>query len=111
MSVIQRLQKRRFYPVTIDGETVHIRAMLQSEQREVLAVKDDTESVGFVIGVGLVNEDRTPVFVRSSGESVVDFGKRVLDELDWPTDTRSELVDKILRLSNGPPVASIEKKS
>lgn len=111
MSVIDRLRKRRFYPVTIDGEVVHIRAMLDSELKAVADFRDQDESVGFAFGCSLVNEDKSPVFTRLPEESPKQFGGRVLAEIDLPSDTKAELTNKILKLSNGPPEADDLKKN
>lgn len=102
MSVIERLRKRRFYPITIDGETVHVRALLSSELKELLTFKDEEESFGFAVGSSLLNEDGSTAFTRSSDESAKEFGARVLTTLDLPTDTRAELSAKIVALSQGP---------
>lgn len=111
MSVIDRLRKRRFYPVTIDGEQVHIRALLDSELKTAMEFKDDDESVGFAIGCSLLNEDRTPVFSQLTNETPKQFGARVLAEADLPSDTKAELRDKIVKLSNGPPSEDDLKKN
>lgn len=99
---IERLRKRRAYPVSLEGEEVLIRALLTSEAAELMAIKDDAESFGFALGCALVNDDRSPVFTRQPNESPIEFGSRVLAEIDLPTDTRAELTEKILALSNGP---------
>ena len=101
-SVIDRLRKRRFYPITIDGEIVHIRALLQSELKTVEAFKDEDESIGFAIGCAVLNEDHSQTFTQAQDEQAKEFGARILAELDLPSDTKSELTGKILRLSNGP---------
>lgn len=101
-SVAEKIRRRRFYPVVIDGETIHLRALLNSELTTVQTFRTEDESVGYAIGCSLLNEDQTPVFVPTPDESAKQFGGRVLVELDLPTDTRAELVEKILKLSNGP---------
>lgn len=102
MSVIAKLKKRRKYPVTIDGETVYVRALLCSEVDELKPIANDDESVGFMIGCGLLNDDGTAAFTRQANEDSKAFGQRVLDELDIPTDTRSELMQKLMQLAKGP---------
>lgn len=111
MSVIDRLQKRRFYPVEIDGEKIHIRALLDSELKAVADFQNEDESIGFAIGCSLINEDKSAVFMRTAEESPKQFGARVLAEIDLPSDTKAELTGKILRLSNGPPSAEDLKKN
>lgn len=111
MSVIDRLRKRRFYPIDIEGETIHIRALLDSELQAVVEFRDNDESVGFAIGCALLNEDKSAAFVLSADETSKQFGARVLKELDLPSDTKAEITGKILKLSNGPLKADELKKN
>lgn len=111
MSVIDKLRKRRFYPVAIDGETVHIRALLDSELKTVTEFQNEDESVGFAIGKSVLNEDSSAAFVQLADESPKQFGQRVLTEIDLPSDTKAELTSKILKLSNGPMSAEDLKKN
>lgn len=111
MSVIDKLRKRRFYPVVIDGETVHIRALLDSELRTVTDFQNDDASVGFAIGKAVVAEDASAVFTQLTDETPQEFGRRVLTEVDLPSDTKAELTSKILKLSNGPPSIEDLKKN
>lgn len=101
MSVIDRLRKRRAYPVSIDGETIKIRAMLESELKLASEFRDDDESIGYAIGCAVLNDDGSQVFT-SNMETPKEFGARVLLALDLPSDTKAELTSKILKLSQGP---------
>ena len=101
--VIAKLRKRRFYPIEIDGEKIHLRALLDSEHREVEPISQEVESFGYAIGCCLMNEDGTAVFTRATEEDATTFGARVLKELDLPDDTRSQLSKAILKLQTGPP--------
>lgn len=101
-TTIERLRKRRCYPVEIDGEKIHIRALLTSEQSELMEIRDQDESFGYALGCALVNDDRSPVYTRVETESALQFGARVLTDIDLPTDTRAELTDLILKLTAGP---------
>lgn len=101
-SVIDRINKRAKYPAKINGETIYLRSMKRSERLAVMQFKDDEESFGFAIGVGLLNDDGTQAIERNAGESDKEFGKRVLETLDLSDDVRSQLVTQILKLSNGP---------
>lgn len=110
MGIIERLRKRRKYPVTIAREEIWIRAMTQDEFKRAMALQGDEESYGMAIGFGLLDEDgESPLFVQESGETDVDFGARVLEATGFPTDTRAELATKILKLSNGPTKTQAEK--
>lgn len=108
-SVAERLQKRRFYPVPIDGETVHVRALVESECTELKPFRNDDESFGYVIGCGLLNDDKSQAFVRLPAEDPKVFGARVLAELDLPNDTRADLVVAILKLAQPPSRESLLK--
>ena len=103
MSVISKLTKRRFYPFQIDGETIHLRSLLSSELDAVQKFRDDDESLGFIIGCSVLNEHGSAEFVKTETETVKEFGARILSEVDLPLDTRTELINKIIGLSNGPP--------
>lgn len=111
MSVIDRLRKRRFYPFEILGEVIHLRALLDSELKTVSEFRNEDESIGFAVGCALINEDQSPVFMKSADESPKQFGARVLTEIDLPSDTKAELTSKILKLSNGPLSAEDLKKN
>jgi hypothetical protein len=54
--VIAKLRKRRFYPVEIDGEKIHLRALLDSEHKEVEPISQDVESFGYAIGCCLISD-------------------------------------------------------
>lgn len=103
MSVISKLTKRRFYPFQIDGETIHLRSMLSSELDTVQKFRDDDESLGFMIGCCVLNENGSAEFIKTETETAKEFGARILAEIDLPLDTRTELINKIIGLSNGPP--------
>lgn len=103
MSVISKLTKRRFYPFQIDGETIHLRSMLSSELAAVQEFRNEDASIGFTIGCAVLNEDGSAVFTKSVEETAKEFGSRILSEIDLPLDTRTELINKIIGLSNGPP--------
>ncbi len=110
-SVVERLRKRRFYPVTIDGEIVHVRALLESESAEVKPFRDQDASFGFVIGCGLLNDDKSQAFARLTDEDAKTFGERVLVDLNLPNDTRIELAVAILKLAQPPSRESLIKNS
>tara|TARA_R110000822_G_scaffold66972_3_gene163418 strand:+ start:419 stop:763 length:345 start_codon:yes stop_codon:yes gene_type:complete len=112
-SVIERLQRRRHYPIDIDGDDVFVRSLTKAERGLCEPFRDDEASIGYAIGVALVSEYGAPVFTATADESPLAFGNRVLDELQLPDDTRSQLVTAILKLSNGPTadqLASLKKK-
>ena len=72
MSVISKLTKRRFYPFQIDGETIHLRSMLSSELDTVQKFRDDDESLGFMIGCCVLNENGSAEFIKTETETARD---------------------------------------
>ena len=103
--MIEKLRKRRFYPVTIGDATVHLRGLLYSEHETAEEFGEAAESWGYAIGCCLMHDDGTEWFTRMVDvkETASDFGARVLRELDLPDDTRAELIAAIVKLSQGPP--------
>ena len=108
-SVFDKIRKRRKWPVEIDGETVYVRALLESEHREVKPFENESESYGYAIGCCLLNDDGSQAIIRAPGEAAKEFGARVLSKLDLPTDTRAELCERIVKLATGPPLEVIAK--
>jgi hypothetical protein len=102
-TVAERLQKRRFYPIEIEGETVHVRALLQSETKRMMEFGGEPESFGFALGCCLLNDDGSPAYTANPEEGDKAFGARVLAELDLPSDTTGELCHRIAALAKGPP--------
>jgi hypothetical protein len=102
-SVIDRIQKRAFYPVKlVNGEEVHIRSLTRGQIRAVRLFANDEESVGFAIGCCLLEETGSPVFEIAEGESPKDFGKRVMEAIDLPADIHDPLIEAIMKLSQAP---------
>ncbi len=106
---LDRIRKRRHYPMPFDGGEVHVRALTHSEIRIVRKFSDEDESAGFVIGCALLNEDGSEKFIRGQDEDPKAFGERVMNEIDLPSDTSADLVKMITRLSQGSPVDVIAK--
>lgn len=101
-SIIERLRRRRNYPIDIAGENIFIRSLTKFERDACEGFRDDEASIGYAIGIALVSEHGAPVIEMRDGETAQDFGSRVLTELQLPDDTRSQLIAAILKLSNGP---------
>ena len=104
-AIIKKLSRRRAYPVNVDGEKLTVRALLISEHREAMEFSEDDLSLSIAIGFGLLGDDGKPLFPRTPGEAIKDFGERVqaeLDKAEVPTDTRAQLAKVIIKLSAGP---------
>lgn len=99
------IRKRRCYPVDLgDGDVIHLRSLMSVSELPNIEgeFRNDDDSIGYVIGCGLVNADRSQVFTIAENETPKEFGHRVLLALDLPLDTRAQIVELILKLSNGP---------
>lgn len=109
-SVIDRINKRAFYPLALpNGETVHVCGLRREIINEASAFREDEESVGFVIGYGLLNDDRSPVFTKLAGETAKEFGLRVLQSLgEMGPDVREAIVSKIFLCTNEPSKVAAE---
>jgi len=103
-SVIDRIKKRAFYPVKlVNGETVHVRGVKHKLLAEAKTFSDDEESVGYLLGFGLVEDSGELAFSRSSEESPKEFGARVLDALsEMGPDVRDQIVETIFKVSYKP---------
>lgn len=110
-SVLQRLRKRRAYPVAIGEDTVYVRALTTSEVEALLKFEGATQ-VAFTLGCALVNDAGEPEFPRQSGESFADFANRVLPEFsDLPQDVLSVLSQGIDRVSKPANSEALKKSS
>jgi hypothetical protein len=107
-SVIDRLRKRRAYPLSIDGEKVYVRAFTKSERQEFKPLANEEESYGFVMGCGLINEDGSVMFAREEGEEAKAFAIRVEDAAELPDDTRAQICTAIVKLSEGPTIEQLK---
>lgn len=95
------IRKRSFYPVPFNGDTIHVRAMRESELKVLSEFYDAPESFGFAIGKSLLNEDGTNCYTEEESESPQEFGKRVLADLDLQSDIKSRLMAVIQKVSSG----------
>lgn len=110
-SVLQRLRKRRAYPVAIGDDTVYVRALTTAEVDALLTFEGPTQ-IAFTLGCALVNDAGEPEFPRQSGESFADFAKRVLPEFaDLPQDVLSVLSQGIDRVSKPANSEALKKSS
>jgi hypothetical protein len=108
-SAIDRIKKRAFYPLALcNGETVHVRGLKMGELRAAQEFSNDDASIGFAIGLGLLEDDGRQVFEQIEGESPKDFGDRVLGLIDIGPDVQNQLVKKIFQVTNEPETVRAE---
>ncbi len=108
-SVISKITKRHAFPVTIDGETVHLCAMTHAQTRAV-AQLDESLQQTYVVACCLVNDAGERLCERRSGESTLQYADRaaeVFGELTFPV--LKELIDEINRVSRPPSVETATK--
>ena len=93
MSVLDKMKKRRCYPISLGDEKIHVRAMTLSELTRIDAIDADNRT-GFMLGCCLVSDDGNPEFTKrpADGDQPAEddnaFGKRVMDamvDVDPPT--------------------------
>lgn len=109
MSMIDRLKKRRCYPVQIGEDTVYLRSMTLGEmdRTEKLPYDDRT---GFVLACSLIQQDGTPEFSAITGETDAELSGRVIAAMsDVPDDNLRAIADAIQKLRHTPTVESIAK--
>lgn len=101
--MIERIRKRAFYPLKlVNGETIHLRGLSGKQLETVKPFMQDDASVGYVVGVAVLNDDGTNAFTQLKSESPVEFGQRVLSEIELASDVQKQLIDKIFMITNEP---------
>jgi hypothetical protein len=109
--VLDRLKKKRGYPVVVDGQTFHVRSLTIGEFKRYANVKDDAKT-GFVIGCALCcDENGDQEFPKlTPAESDVEWAARVLDELeDVPSENIRAISDGVAALSKTPSASAVAK--
>lgn len=110
LSIIERINKRAFYPLKmVNGETIHLRAIRNEHRKAAHEFQDKEESVGYMIGVAVVSDSGEPEFTQQDGESAFDFGARVLGLISGiGPDVREQIIKKIFQISNEPSSVQME---
>ena len=110
-SVLQRLRKRNAHPVKIGDEEILVRALTLSEARAADKLPEN-ERVLFAIGTGLLNDAKEPEYPRLSGESDLEFAKRIepnLEELGL--DVLAAVYQSIEKASKPGSIDALKKSS
>lgn len=103
LSVVDRIRKRAFYPLTlVNGETIHLRALTNQQLQLARSFSEKEASVGFAIGCSLLEDNGDAVFVCEHDESPEQYGERVLAALDLVRDVQQQIVAKIFEITNEP---------
>ena len=110
--VLDRLRKKRGFPVTIGDETFHVRSLTIGELKRLKTVADD-DKTGFMVGCTLcADEGGKQAIPPLDEETDADWSKRVVDALaDVPSETIRSLSEGIAALSKTPSSTAVAKNS
>jgi len=109
-AVLERLRKKRGYPVTIDGETFYVRSLTIGELRRLDSL-DAEAKTGFVVACALcADANGGQELPQAEGESDATWALRVLTELaDVPTETIRALSDGVAKIGKTPALETVAK--
>ena len=99
--VMTILRKRDFWPVDCLGDIIHFRTLRQSEIEELIPFRAEDESLGYALGCGMLQDDRSQVFTRNESETAKDFGARVLKQADLSSVMKARLTEVCIKLVVG----------
>ena len=103
LSVVDRIRKRAFYPLTlVNGEKIHLRALTNQQLQLARSFSEKESSIGYAIGCSLLEDSSDPVFVPEDAESPEAFGERVMSALELGRDVQQQIVAKIFEITNEP---------
>jgi hypothetical protein len=98
MSMLDKLKRRRVFPVQIGDETVFVSAMSKADITRLQNAADAPAEL--ILGLSLVDEKGQPEFTLLEGESDTDFGKRIAElTADVPEITKSEIYAAVRKVS------------
>ena len=108
--VLDRLKKKRGYPVEIDGDTYYVRSLTIGELKR-LADAPAEQKTGFVLGCALCSDSSgVAEFLKLDGESDTAWADRVMSEIaDVPTETIRALSSGVANISKTPRVEVVAK--
>lgn len=109
ITVLDRLRKRRCYPVPEAGEGIFVRSLTRGELIRLGALEGD-DKTDFVIGCVLVTQAGEPVFPKHSDETDAEFCARVKAAfLDVDTETVAQISAAVGRIGKVPPPETLVK--
>lgn len=109
LSVVDRIRKRAFYPLTlVNGEKIHLRALTGRQLQTARSFSEKESSIGYAIGCSLLEDNGDPVFVPEDAESPEAFGERVMSAIELGRDVQQQIVAKIFEITNEPEKAKAE---
>ena len=110
--VLNRLKKKRAYPVTIDGDTFHVRPLTIGELMRLDVIERD-QKTGFLLGCALCRDSSGEQEIpQNENESDADWSKRVLQLIaDVPTETVRALSEGVATVGRTPNIEAVAKNS
>lgn len=106
-TILDRIKKRRCYPVEIAGGTVYVRALTRGELERVNKLPDELKT-DFMIGCVLVEESGESVIPRNDGESDEEFCRRVAGHTaDTDSETVSTILGAVSKIGKTPPAETL----
>lgn len=108
--VLNRLKRKRGFPVVIDDETYYVRSPTIGELRRLDAIPTDLKT-GFLVGCTLCcGQDGSQESPQQDGESDEQWASRVMAELsDVPTETIRALSQGVASIGKIPSSESVVK--
>jgi hypothetical protein len=111
-SVLEKIQRRRFFPVEVDGETVHLKSLGFQDALAIDSLADNGDKVLYALGCSLLEEDGVPAIKRGDGESVQQYVARVRElTVDMPPSIGKQLSEAITKITKTPSLDTIAKNS
>lgn len=109
-NVLERLRKKRAFPVMIDGQEFHVRTPTIGELRRLDAMTADNRT-GFLVGCTLCSDaSGVQEIPKQADEEDAKWAERVLDALaDVPTETIRALSDGVAKISQTPTLEVVVK--
>jgi hypothetical protein len=109
-SVTEKIQKRRFYPVTIGDETFHVAALSVADRRRMDGIDGVIEKSFYGIGRAMRDADGMECFPKEGDETDTAYAQRIESLFpEIPTDTFNEQSESINKLGIVPRAKVLEK--
>ena len=97
-NIFDRIQKRKVYPVTIEGEVIHVTEPTLGQISRIQKI-DTADSTGLALGLCLVDPNGDRIFLEN-GDTDEAFSRRVVELAENCTaSTIKIIVEAILKLA------------
>ena len=113
-TILERLARRRHYPVPINDETFYVRSLTLGECDDVDKLPDDLKTP-YAIGCALTDEGGNQPLPRTKKEdgsepSTAEYAQNILDALQIvPPDALVKLTEAIWKVTKAAPVEDLVK--